>query len=140
MMRVRRAGACSGRPGPGGSCRRPDRGPCRQGDGGYGPWLAMYTLRGYSSRMDDRLKKSQLARLGRIEGQVRGVARMIEEDRYCIDVLTQIQAVRAALGKVESEMLKAHLDHCIESAIVSGDKDEQRRKATELIDRMERAR
>ncbi|MDI1286358.1 MAG: metal-sensitive transcriptional regulator, partial [Reyranella sp.] len=48
--------------------------------------------------MDEKLKKSQLARLGRIEGQVRGVARMIEEERYCIDVLSQIRAVRAALA------------------------------------------
>ena len=56
--------------------------------------------------MDEKLKKSQLARLSRIEGQVRGVARMIEEDRYCIDVLTQIRAVRAALDKVEQETLQ----------------------------------
>ena len=56
--------------------------------------------------MDEKLKKSQLARLGRIEGQVRGVARMIEDERYCIDVLTQIRAVRAALDRVEQETLK----------------------------------
>jgi len=74
-----------------------------------------------------------LNRLRRIEGQVRGVARMVEEDRYCIDVMNQIRAVRAALARVESELLKGHLDHCIESAIVSGDKAEQRRKAGELI-------
>ncbi len=79
-----------------------------------------------------------LNRLKRIEGQVRGVARMIEEDRYCIDVLTQLRAVRAALGRVETEMLKDHLDHCIESAIVSGDQAEQRRKAGELIELLER--
>jgi CsoR family transcriptional regulator, copper-sensing transcriptional repressor len=85
-------------------------------------------------------KPKLLNRLNRIEGQVRGVARMVEEDRYCIDVLTQIQAVKAALAKVESEMLKAHLGHCIESAIVSGDRDEQRKKATELIELLERAR
>ena len=85
-------------------------------------------------------KPRLLNRLSRIEGQVRGIARMVEEGRYCIDVLTQIQAVRAALGKVESEMLKAHLGHCIESAIVSGDQDEQRRKASELIELLERVR
>ena len=72
-------------------------------------------------------------RLARIEGQVRGIARMVEEDRYCIDVLTQLQAVRAALVKVETEMLRDHLGHCIEGAIVSGDKDQQREKASELI-------
>jgi DNA-binding FrmR family transcriptional regulator len=80
-----------------------------------------------------------LNRLKRIEGQVRGVARMIEEDRYCIDVLTQLQAVRAALARVETEMLKAHLNHCIESAIVRGDQAEQRQKAAELIELLERA-
>ncbi len=85
-------------------------------------------------------KPKLLNRLNRVEGQVRGIGRMIEEDRYCIDVLTQIRAVRAALAKVESEMLKAHLDHCIESAIVSGDTAEQRKKASELIELLERAR
>jgi DNA-binding FrmR family transcriptional regulator len=79
-------------------------------------------------------KPNLLNRLRRIEGQVRGVARMVEDDRYCIDVLTQIQAARAALGRVESELLKGHLNHCIESAIVSGDQAEQRRKASELIE------
>ena len=85
-------------------------------------------------------KPKLLNRLNRVEGQVRGIGRMVEEDRYCIDVLTQIRAVRAALAKVESEMLKAHLDHCIESAIVSGDTTEQRKKASELIALLERAR
>ena len=81
-----------------------------------------------------------LARLNRIEGQVRGITRMIEEGRYCIDVLTQINAARAALAKVESEMLKTHLNHCIEGAIKSGDADDQRAKARELIELLERRR
>lgn len=80
-----------------------------------------------------------LNRLNRIEGQVRGVSRMVEEGRYCIDVLTQLRAVRAALSRAETEMLKAHLDRCIESAIVSGDADEQRKKAGELIELLERS-
>ena len=63
--------------------------------------------------MDERLKKSQLARLGRIEGQVRGVARMIEDERYCIDVLTQIAAVQAALDKVALGLLDGHARHCV---------------------------
>lgn len=78
-------------------------------------------------------KSRLLNRLNRIEGQVRGIGRMVEEDRYCIDVLTQLQAVRAALAKVETEMLQDHLGHCIEGAIVSGDKEQQRQKAAELI-------
>ena len=85
-------------------------------------------------------KPDLLARLNRIEGQVRGVTRMIEDGRYCIDVLTQISAVRAALAKVESEMLKSHLSHCIEGAIKSGDADDQRAKARELIELLERRR
>ena len=84
-------------------------------------------------------KPRLLNRLNRIEGQVRGVARMVGEDRYCIDVLTQVQAVRAALAKVETEILRDHLGHCIEGAIVSGDRDEQRKKAAELIELLERA-
>lgn len=88
-------------------------------------------------KRDDKPKL--LNRLSRIEGQVRGITRMIEDDRYCIDVLTQIRAVRAALAKVETEMLRDHLGHCIESAIVAGDQDEQRRKAGELIELLERS-
>jgi len=81
-----------------------------------------------------------LNRLNRIEGQVRGVTRMVAEGRYCIEVLTQLSAVKAALARVESEMLKDHLHHCIEGAIVSGDADEQRKKASELIELLERTR
>ena len=88
----------------------------------------------------ERNNKPQLLnRLNRIEGQVRGIARMVDEGRYCIDVLTQLQAVRAALVRVETEMLKDHLNHCIEGAIVSGDADEQRKKAGELIELLERS-
>ena len=79
-------------------------------------------------------------RLRRIEGQVRGIHRMVGEDRYCIDVLTQLQAVRAALSRVETVMLRDHLGHCIESAISSGDAADQRAKAAEIIALLERAR
>ena len=88
--------------------------------------------------MDRENKPRLLNRLSRIEGQVRGIARMVEDDRYCIDVLTQLQAVRAALGRVETELLKDHLNHCIVTAIAGGDPDEQRRKAGELIQLLER--
>jgi DNA-binding FrmR family transcriptional regulator len=87
-----------------------------------------------------RENKAKLqARLSRIEGQVRGVARMVDEDRYCIDILTQLQAVRAALAKVETEILRDHLSLCIEGAIVSGDITQQRQKANELITLLERS-
>lgn len=79
-------------------------------------------------------KAACLKRLNRIEGQVRGLARMVEQDRYCIDVVTQISAVRAALRKVEEEVLRDHVAHCVERAIASGDKREQRAKIAELMD------
>ncbi len=90
--------------------------------------------------MNDRLKKSQLARLGRIEGQVRGIARMIEEERYCIDVLTQIRAVRAALDKVEQETLSDHLQHCVAHAFHAGTPQERQTKIDELLEVLERRR
>lgn len=86
-----------------------------------------------------RNREQLLNRLKRLEGQVRGVARMIEDDRYCIDVLTQIRAVKAALARVETSLLQGHLNHCIEHAIVSGDASEQRKKAAELIELLGRS-
>jgi DNA-binding FrmR family transcriptional regulator len=80
-----------------------------------------------------------LNRLRRIEGQVRGVSKMIEEERYCLDVLTQLRAVRAALVRVETHLLKDHLTHCIENAIVSGNTSEQRKKAAELVELLGRS-
>jgi DNA-binding FrmR family transcriptional regulator len=84
-------------------------------------------------------KPKLLNRLNRIEGQVRGVTRMVQDDRYCIDILTQLQAAKAALAKVENEILKDHLDHCIEDALTGGDVVDQRRKAAELIELLQRA-
>lgn len=83
--------------------------------------------------MHDDIKVSVKKRLGRIEGQVRGLSKMVEEDRYCIDVVTQISAVRAALRRVEEEVLKDHVSHCVEHAIASGDKADQRQKIAELM-------
>ncbi len=83
-------------------------------------------------------KTATLKRLNRIEGQVRGLARMVEDERYCIDIVTQIAAVRAALRRVEEELLRDHVGHCVEHAIKSGDKAEQRRKVAELMDVMGR--
>ncbi|MBV9261669.1 MAG: metal-sensitive transcriptional regulator [Pseudolabrys sp.] len=84
-------------------------------------------------------KLETVKRLSRIEGQVRGLARMVEDDRYCIDIVTQISAVRAALRRVEEEILREHVAHCVEHAITSGDKADQRRKIAELMDVMGRA-
>jgi len=89
--------------------------------------------------MRQDIKNSCLKRLNRIEGQVRGLARMLEEDRYCIDVVTQIAAVRAALRRAEEEILRDHVAHCVEHAIASGNKADQRRKIAELMDVVGRA-
>ena len=83
--------------------------------------------------MRNDIKASCAKRLSRIEGQVRGIARMLEEDRYCIDIVTQISAVRAALRRVEEEVLKDHVAHCVEHAITSGNKADQREKIAELM-------
>ncbi len=89
--------------------------------------------------MQSETKSSCGKRLNRIEGQVRGIGRMVEEDRYCIDIMTQIAAVRAALKRVEEEILRDHVAHCVEHAIASGDQDEQRRKVSELLEVLARA-
>ncbi len=79
-------------------------------------------------------------RLRRIEGQVRGVAQMVEDDRYCIDILTQLQAVKSALARAESAILKQHAACCVAEAIASGDAAQQHTKFSELVDLFERAR
>ena len=84
--------------------------------------------------MSKDIKTSCQKRLSRIEGQVRGLAKMVDEDRYCIDIVTQISAVRSALRRVEEEILKDHVAHCVEHAINSGDRADQRRKIAELME------
>jgi len=71
---------------------------------------------------------------------VRGLGRMVEEDRYCIDIITQIAAARAALARVEEEILEDHIAHCVDQAIASGDPDQQRQKIAELMELLQRAR
>jgi len=89
--------------------------------------------------MRKEIKASSLKRLQRIEGQVRGLARMVEDDRYCIDIVTQIAAVRAALRRAEEEILRDHVASCVDEAIRSGDRADQRRKVAELMDVVGRA-
>ena len=89
--------------------------------------------------MQSVAKTSVLKRLKRIEGQVRGLSRMVEGDRYCIDIVTQLSAVRAALRRAEEEILADHIAHCVEHAIASGNKAEQRRKVAELTSVLGRA-
>lgn len=102
-------------------------------------FLDKYTPYRYMSSMQKETKAAVLKRLSRIEGQVGGLFRMVEEDRYCIDVVTQISAVRAALRRAEEEILRDHVSHCVEHAIASGNKSEQRKKISEIIDVLGRA-
>ena len=94
-------------------------------------------MRGYEINKDDYLR-----RLARIDGQVRGLQRMITEDKYCIDVLTQVNAVSAALNGVAVGLLDEHLRHCVREAAEAGDQrsaDEMVTKATRTIERPVRA-
>jgi DNA-binding FrmR family transcriptional regulator len=84
-------------------------------------------------KVHESTKSGVITRLKRIEGQVGGLIRMVDEDRYCVDVLTQINAVRAALHKVEEQILRDHVSHCVAGAFASGDVVEQRHKVEELV-------
>ncbi len=83
--------------------------------------------------MDQVVSKKALVALRRVEGQARGISKMIEEDRYCIDIVTQIEAVRAALARVESDLLRQHLRHCVQRAMASPDEGERERVVDELV-------
>ncbi len=85
-------------------------------------------------------RQSSINRLRRIEGQVRGIAQMLEDDRYCIDILHQVQAVKSALAKVETQILKDHAAHCVADAIRSGDADDQKAKFGELVELFEKVK
>ena len=77
-------------------------------------------------------------RLHRIEGQVRGIERMLEEDRYCIDILTQISAVSTALDSLALKILDDHVEHCVAGALESGDEEAAREKSRELLAAVQR--
>jgi len=83
--------------------------------------------------MDAETKKAVRARLRRIAGQVQAVERMVDEDRYCIDLMHQLAAVQAAIGKVGEVILRSHVQSCVTDAIRSGDERECRRKVEELV-------
>ncbi len=83
--------------------------------------------------MLEMTKTAALQRLARIEGQVRGVAKMIEDDRYCIDVVRQVQAIKGALAGLEGDVLDDHLDTCVETALKGDDLSERREKVEELV-------
>jgi DNA-binding FrmR family transcriptional regulator len=83
-------------------------------------------------------KAALIKRLHRIEGQVRGIERMLEEDRYCIDVLTQLSAVTTALESLAFRILDDHVQHCVAGALASGDEAEADRKSKELLEAVHR--
>jgi DNA-binding FrmR family transcriptional regulator len=83
-------------------------------------------------------KDAIVKRLHRIEGQVRGIEKMVEDDRYCIDVLTQISAVTTALESVAFKILDDHVNHCVAGALASGDEADAQAKARELLEAVER--
>ena len=83
-------------------------------------------------------KKALSKRLHLIEGQVRGIERMLSEDRYCIDIITQISAVTTALDAVAFKLLDEHVKHCVTGAIASGDEEVAAEKSRELLDAVHR--
>ncbi len=102
------------------------------------------TLRGYLDKMKEQSKGAILRRLSRIEGQIRGVASMVADDRYCIDIVTQISAVQAALQRAKEELLRDHVSYCVEGVIKSGSKSKNKadrgKKIAELMHVFSRSR
>jgi CsoR family transcriptional regulator, copper-sensing transcriptional repressor len=89
--------------------------------------------RGYVSS-----KEALIARLHRIEGQVRGIERMVEDERYCIDILTQISAVNTALEALALKLLEDHVNHCVGDALAAGDPEAAAEKTRDLLDAVQR--
>lgn len=83
--------------------------------------------------MDQVVAQKALKNLNRVEGQVRGIAKMVEDERYCIDIVTQIEAARAALARIESDLLRQHLGHCVHKAMNSKNTAEQEKVIEELV-------
>ncbi len=97
--------------------------------------MATTETRGHGYAAD---KEALLKRLARIEGQVRGIAKMIDDDRYCIDILTQLGAVDTALEQVAVRVLEDHVQHCVAGALASGDADAATEKSRELLAAVQR--
>jgi DNA-binding FrmR family transcriptional regulator len=83
-------------------------------------------------------KEALITRLHRIEGQVRGIERMVADERYCIDILTQIGAVSTALESVAQKLLEEHANHCVAGALASGSREEAETKTRELLEAVHR--
>ena len=100
------------------------------------------TPEGYSEKMPGyKSHKSMVqTRLRRIEGQIRGVQKMVDEDRYCIDILTQVSAMKAALDAVALLLLQDHTEHCVVEAIQAGDGSQKVRELNEAVERLVKGR
>ena len=92
----------------------------------------------YQTTMQHASHKQQLPRLKRARGQVAGIIRMVEEEKYCLDILGQIRAARAALRKVEQGVMETHANHCLRKAVESGRPEEIEKKMSELMGALER--
>lgn len=77
--------------------------------------------------------EDQISRLKRIEGQVRGIQKMIEDGRYCVDIITQLQSITAAIGGLQEQILRRHLEHCVTGAMRAGSETDKQEKITEII-------
>jgi CsoR family transcriptional regulator, copper-sensing transcriptional repressor len=105
---------------------------------GYATLLGMTTTTAPQTHGYAPHKEQLLKRLARIEGQVRGIAKMIEDDRYCIDILTQLGAVDTALEVVGIKVLEDHVQHCVAGALASGDPKQANEKTAELLQAVQR--
>ncbi len=102
--------------------------------------VSPYTSKGYIGRVQRYSGRNRViqVRLRRIEGQVRGLQKMVEDDRYCIDVLTQVSAVKAALESVALQLLADHTEHCVTDAIKAGDGTKKVRELNHAVERLVR--
>jgi DNA-binding FrmR family transcriptional regulator len=87
-------------------------------------------------RRDSEVRQGVRRRLARIEGQIRGIHRMVDDGRYCVDILTQLAAVQQGLRQVSRELLRDHMGHCVQEAFESGDPDEKHRVSEEIAELM----
>jgi DNA-binding FrmR family transcriptional regulator len=90
----------------------------------------------FAAGIDPDIQEQALARLRRVEGQVRGIHKMVEEGRYCADILVQISSVQEAMRAVSKLLMRNHLEHCVTDALRSGDRLEAERAYAEVLDLM----
>lgn len=97
-------------------------------------WYMNVSPTGGMAVIDEETKRKAMARLNRIEGQVQGVQRMVEEEKYCVDILLQISAIRGALEQVRKILLGRHIESCVAQAMASGRAGDRQRKIEELLE------